>query len=78
MKRLPRGFLKPFAEKSGIPATYISAIIARTKLPGRVRAKKLETAAKELGKEVPAALWLYGSRDEIKQAVTRNRKGKKL
>lgn len=72
MKRLPRGILKPFAEKSGIPAPYISAIIARTKLPGRDRAKRLETAAKELGKDVPAPLWLYGTAGELRQAVAGN------
>lgn len=72
MGRLPRGILKPLEEKSGISGHYISAIIARKKFPSRGRAKKLETAAKAIGKDVPATLWLYGSKTELRAAVAGN------
>jgi len=72
MKRLPRGILIPLAEKSGIRREIISDLIATRRRPGRERAKVLETAAKEMGKDIPATLWLYGTKTELRTAVAGN------
>lgn len=69
MKRLPRGTLTKLSEKTGIGPSYLSDIIATSKRPGRKKALTLEKAAAELGKEIPAVMWLYGSRTELRQAV---------
>ena len=72
MKRLPRGALKALSEKTGIGTSYLSDIVSTSKRPGRERAKVLEYAAKEMGKDIPATLWLYGSKTELRQAVAGN------
>ncbi|MDM8523273.1 hypothetical protein QUF80_07870 [Desulfococcaceae bacterium HSG8] len=67
--KLPWGTLTPLVEKSGLPPQYLSDLVATRKRPGRKRAKFLEEATKEIGREVPVLLWLYGSSVEIKSAL---------
>ena len=62
--RLPHGKLKALSEKSGIERTKLSAYANTHLRPGRKRALHLE---KILG--VGALLWLYGTSQEIKEAL---------
>ncbi len=72
MEKLPYGALRPLVKKTGMSVSYISDLIATRKRPGRERAKVLETAAKEMGKDIPATLWLYGTKTELRSAVAGN------
>lgn len=68
--RLPYGILKSMAKESGFTARYLSDLAATQKRPGRNRALKLEEACRRLGLDVPAMLWLYGAKEEIKRALS--------
>jgi hypothetical protein len=61
--------LKPLIEASGFHKTYISNLVAARVRPGRERALELEKAAREIGRNIPAPLWLFGSRDELRAAL---------
>lgn len=69
MKRLPSGTLKPWTEKTGWPSQYLSDLISTRKRPGRKRAKYLELLSRELGFDIPAAVWLFGSATDIRSAL---------
>lgn len=69
VKRLPRGTLIPLIEKTGLPKQYLSDIVATRRRPGRKRAKFLEHAAREIGLDIPAAVWLFGSTADIRSAL---------
>ncbi|MGE0087685.1 MAG: hypothetical protein AB7S75_25010 [Desulfococcaceae bacterium] len=72
MKRLPHGSIKAICEKTRLPQSYLSDLISTRKRPGRKRAKILETAAKEIGKDIPAALWVFGTKEQLRAAVSGN------
>lgn len=77
--RLPRGSLTKLETSSGISNIKLCDYIATRVRPGRKRALELEAACRNLGIDVPAMIWLYGSSDEIKQRVLEwhNGNGKK-
>lgn len=70
MKRLPRGTLTPYAKKTGLSLPYLSEIAAARRRPGRERALALSHAAKAIGKDIPPATWLYGSKEVLRAALT--------
>ncbi len=74
--RLPYGVLKSLAKETGFTVRYLSDLAAIRKRPGRKRAPLLEDACKKLGLNVPAMLWLYGTTEEIKRALSRCPEGK--
>lgn len=69
-KRLPSGTLKPLCNIANISIQYLSDIAATRKRPGRKTALKLEAAARELGKNIPASMWLFGSKTDLRTAIT--------
>jgi hypothetical protein len=68
--RLKKGTLSDLSKETGFAAKYISDLVSTRIRPGRDRALKLEQAAKKIGMDIPAMLWLYGSCEEIKQALS--------
>lgn len=62
--RIPKGKLKKVAEKAEVPSTTMCDYAATRLRPSRKRSIHLE---KTTG--IPAALWLLGSSQEIKQAI---------
>ncbi len=71
-KRLPSGTLKPISTAAGISTQYLSDIAATRKRPGREVALRLEAAAKQHGKKIPAALWIFGTKEQLRSAVAGN------
>lgn len=69
MKRLPKGTLKPLAKETGLRADYLSALVTGKKRPSRKLAQTLEKASSVIGKHIPAATWLLGSKGEIREAL---------
>lgn len=62
--RLPRGTISQLIDRTGLSGPYICDLIAGRKRPGRERALVMQEAS-----GVDAATWLYGSAQEIKQAL---------
>jgi len=69
-KRLPRGTLTPLVKRTGFAPQYLSALIKTKRRPSPKRALYLEAAAREVGKDMPATMWVFGSRDDLQRAVT--------
>jgi hypothetical protein len=70
--RLRNGILTKLSNETGFTTKYLSALVSTKIRPGRARALYLETAAINIGRAIPAMLWLYGSSDEIKNALSNN------
>jgi len=68
--RLPYGSLKSLSEKTGISKQSLCDLVATRRRPSRKRALLLEKACKELGLDAPAILWLYGTQEKIKRALS--------
>ncbi len=62
---MKRGIQAKIAKKVGISDAYLSALINRKKFPSRTRAKELAEAT-----GTDPILWLYGTKEEIKQALS--------
>jgi hypothetical protein len=62
--RLKKGTLQILSTKSDIDTSKLSAYAATRLRPSRKRALHLEGTT-----GIPAALWLLGSSEEIKQAI---------
>ena len=75
--RLPKGLLKKLEYETGIANTKFCDYAATRIRPGRKRALILETACRNLGIDVPAMIWLYGSSREIKQRILQQYNGNK-
>lgn len=73
--RLPKGLLKKLEDETGIANTKFCDYAATRIRPGRKRALVLETACRNLGIDVPAIVWLYGSSDEIKSRILQKYNG---
>lgn len=69
MERLPWGTLTRLSKQAEIPAKYLSEIVSTEKRPSRKRALLLEQASSVIGNTIPAAIWLLGSKDEIREAL---------
>lgn len=69
LNRLPNGSLSPLSQKTGFPISYLSDLVSTRKRPSRKRALSLEQASSAIGKTIPAATWLLGSKDEIREAL---------
>lgn len=72
--RLPKGSLTGLTSKTGISNTRLCDYISTRTRPGRKRALELEEAGRELGVDIPATLWLYGTSEEIKSRFFENYK----
>jgi len=69
-QRLPKGTFKPLSEKANLRPDYLSALVSgSSKRPSRKTAQKLEQATSEIGKTIPAAVWLLASKEELRAAV---------
>jgi len=69
MERLPKGSLSLLSKQSKIPAKYLSELVSTNKRPSRKRAQILEQASSEIGKQIPAAIWLLGTQNELREAL---------
>jgi len=69
MQRLPKGTFKPLSEKAKLRPDYLSALVSGSKRPSRKTAQKLEQATSEIGKTIPAAVWLLSSKEELRTAI---------
>jgi len=67
--RLPKGIFKPLSERTGFAPDYLSALVSTRKRPSRKRAQFLEQASSEIGKQIPAAVWLLGTQNELREAL---------
>ncbi len=70
--RLPYGLLKELEKETGIKKKILSDHVATRKRPSRKRALFLEAACFQINRKVPAATWMFGSSDEIKNALINN------
>lgn len=68
--KLPRGTLKKLESKTGISPQRLSDYAAARIRPGRKRALDLENACRQIGRDVPAVVWLYESSREIKSRLS--------
>ena len=64
--KLRRGTLVKLSKATGIDITSLCAYAAGRVRPRPDRARKLEAVCQELGVDVPAAVWVLGSSDQIK------------
>lgn len=64
--RLKRGTLQKISLATGIPNTQLCDYAATRGRPRPNRARMLEAACLELGIDVPAQVWLLGTKAEIK------------
>ncbi len=70
--RLPYGLLKELEKETGIKKNNLTNLVATRKRPSRKRALFLEEACFRIHRKVPAATWMFGSSDEIKNALINN------
>ena len=69
--RIPNGILPKLAEITGIKPYNISAYINRLRTPSPQRAILLETATHEMGLSVTKEAWVFGSKNDIKSALSK-------
>jgi hypothetical protein len=67
--RIPVGTLQSLKQSTGIDSKLLSEYCSTRKRPGRLRAKVLEKGARDIGRKIPAEVWLYGSRTELKKLM---------
>ena len=68
--RLPKGSLLGLHKITGIPTPHLCDYVAGRRFPSRKRAIVLEEACKELGLDVPKELWMFGTSEKIKTALS--------
>jgi len=68
--RLPYGVLTALGDITGISPNLLSDYAATRIRPGSKRALILENACKKIGLDVSLRLWLFGTGEEIKAALT--------
>ena len=71
--RLSKGILQKLHEHTEISVSALSDYAATRKRPGRKRALDLENACRQIGRDVPAVVWLYESSREIKSRLSGRR-----
>ena len=69
-ERLPHNLLKRLSDQTGMSVSYLSSLAGTHMRPGRQKALILQNGAAAIGKHVPAMLWLYGTADEIRAALS--------
>jgi len=70
--RLPHGILPALSRVTFLPINQLSDYASGRTRPGSKRALELEAACKKIGLDVSIRLWLFGTGDEIKAALSRN------
>jgi len=70
--RLPHGILPALSRVTLLPINQLSDYASGRVRPGSKRALELEAACKKLGLDVSIRLWLFGTGDEIKAALSRH------
>lgn len=72
LMRLPKGTLTKLAEITGIHHRVLSDYVSTRIRPGSHRALLLELSCKKIGLDVSLRLWIFGTSDELKAALTNN------
>ena len=70
--RLPHGILPALSQITLLPINLLSDYASGRVRPGSRRALMLEAACKKIGLDVSIRLWLFGTGDEIKTALSHN------
>lgn len=68
---IQRGILKKLSTETGYSRSYLSDLASGRRRAGRKRAAVLEEACQNLGASVNKELWVFGTSDEITEALSK-------